>query len=351
MSKSRTGNFFEDFRFGQDIRHATPRTLTDGDRALYTALTGARFALHSSDEFARTLGYPRAPLDDMLVFHAVFGKTVPDISLNAIANLGYATCRFGVPVYPGDTIRATSQVTGLRETSNRKTGVVYVRSTGTNQNGEVVLDYIRWVLVRKRDPEAPSPTVLVPKTEPEVPLAELQVPDGLDLSAYDAGLAGSSQLWDDYQPGERIDHLDAMTIEDAEHQMATRLYQNTARVHFNLHAERSGRFGKRIVYGGHIISLVRAISFNGLENAFRVAAINGGSHTAPSFAGDTIYAWSEVLDRHEIPGRPDVGALRLRSVGTKDRPCHDFPLTGEDGKHAPDVVLDLDYTVLMPRRV
>ncbi|MEM7223536.1 MAG: MaoC family dehydratase [Pseudomonadota bacterium] len=350
MSKSRTGDFFEDFRFGQEIRHATPRTLNEGDQALYIALTGSRFAVNCSDELARSLGYPRAPLDDLLVFHAVFGKTVPDISLNAIANLGYASCRFGVPVYPGDTITATSKVAGLRENSNRKTGVVYVQSTGTNQRGEVVLDYVRWVMVRKRDPESPSPTVLVPKTEPQVPLEDLLIPDGLTLESYDSALAGSDQIWDDYHPGERIDHLDAMTIEDAEHQMATRLYQNTARVHFNLHTERAGRFGKRIVYGGHIISLVRAISFNGLANAIRIAAINGGSHTAPSFGGDTIYAWSEVLERLEIPGRKDIGALRLRTVGTKDQDCAAFPFKGEDGKYDPSVVLDLDYTVLMPRR-
>ena len=90
MSKISPGNFFEDFRFGQVIRHATPRTRGDGDRALYAALYGARFAVQSSDEFARAIGYPSAPIDDLLVFHIVFGKTVPDISLNAVANLGYA---------------------------------------------------------------------------------------------------------------------------------------------------------------------------------------------------------------------------------------------------------------------
>lgn len=93
-TKTNMGNFFEDFRFGQIITHATPRTVTDGDAALYTALYGSRFAVQSSDVFAKALGYPRAPLDDMLTFHIVFGKTTPDISLNAIANLGYASCRF-----------------------------------------------------------------------------------------------------------------------------------------------------------------------------------------------------------------------------------------------------------------
>ena len=87
------------------IRHATPRTVTVGDVALYTGLFGARFAVQSSDEFAMAIGYPRAPVDDLLVFHIVFGKTVPDVSLNAVANLGYAGCYFRGSLYPGDTLR------------------------------------------------------------------------------------------------------------------------------------------------------------------------------------------------------------------------------------------------------
>ena len=125
IAKTNPGNFFEDFRLGQTIRHATPRTVTPGDVALYNGLFGPRFAVQSSDEFARKLGYPRSPLDDLLVFHVVFGKTVPDISLNAVANLGYADCRFLKPVYPGATLNAVSQVIGLKENSNRKTGIVY----------------------------------------------------------------------------------------------------------------------------------------------------------------------------------------------------------------------------------
>src|SRR5712675_1939647 len=158
MSKTSAGNFFEDFRIGQLIKHATPRTITVGDVALYGGLFGPRFAVQSSDAFARAIGYPRAPIDDLLVFHVVFGKTVPDISLNAIANLGYADCRFLVPVYPGDTLSAVSEVIGLRENSNRQSGVVYVRSKGFNQKGAVVLDYVRWVMVRKRDEASAAPS-------------------------------------------------------------------------------------------------------------------------------------------------------------------------------------------------
>jgi 2-methylfumaryl-CoA hydratase len=352
MAKHNPGNFFEDFHLGQVIAHATPRTVTAGDVSLYTALYGSRFAVQSSDLFARAIGYERAPLDDLLVFHIVFGKTVADISLNAVANLGYADGRFLAAVYPGDTLSATSEVIGLKENSNRRTGVVYVRSIGRNDAGTPVLDYVRWVMVRKRDETAPSPP-LPPERVPTLPKTvaadELgKACPALRRDAYDNALAGSAQRFGDYTPGERIDHIDGMTVEEAEHQMATRLYQNTARIHFNQFAEAKGRFGRRLIYGGHVMSLARALSFNGLANAFHIAAINGGRHVAPLFSGNTVFAWSQVLDRLKLPGRDDVGALRLRLVATRNRPCADFPdRSGAD--YDPDVILDLDYWALLPR--
>ena len=347
-NKTNPGNYFEDFSIGQVIRHATPRTVSVGDASLYTALYGARFAVQSSDAFAQGIGYERAPIDDLLVFHIVFGKTVPDISLNAVANLGYAGCRFLVPVYPGDSLSATSEVIGLKENSNGKTGVVYVRSRGTNQHGDVVLDYVRWVMVRKKDPFTPTGHDSVPVLPVALEVDSLgdAVPI-LDMEGFDADLSGAPYKWDDYEIGERIDHVDGMTVEEAEHQMATRLYQNTAKVHFNQFTEGKGRFGRRLIYGGHVISLARALSFNGLQNAFHVAAINGGRHVAPLFAGDTVFAWSEVLDKAELPGREDVGALRIRLYATKDCPCDTFPGEG-DGGYDPAVILDMDLWVLLP---
>jgi 2-methylfumaryl-CoA hydratase len=350
-AKTRPGNYFEDFSPGQTIIHATPRTVDAGEVALYTALYGPRFALTSSDPFAAAMGLPRAPLDSLLVFHIVFGKTVPDISLNAIANLGYARGRFGQPVYTGDTLSSRSEVIGLRQNKDGKSGVVYVHTTGRNQRDELVVEYVRWVMVRKRDPAAPAPATLVPSLPEAVAAEDLDVPLPSGLRHYDTDLSGGPHLWDDYAPGERIDHVDGVTIEEADHMLATRLYQNTAKVHFNQHIEREGRFGRRIVYGGHIISLARALSFNGLANAQCLLAINGGRHTNPSFAGDTIYAWSEVLAQIALPGREDVGALRLRTVATKDRACHDFPYQDAAGAYDPSVVLDFDYTVLMPRHL
>ena len=349
VTKTNPGNFFEDFRLGQQIRHATPRTVTPGDVALYSGLFGPRFAVQSSDVFAQAIGYPRSPLDDLLVFHMVFGKTVPDISLNAVANLGYADCRFLKPVYPGDTLNAVSEVIGLKENSNRKTGIVYVRSRGFNQTGDTVLDYARWVMVRKRDEAAAALAEKVPELPKSVEPAQLGAAcPPIIATAYDNALAGSPHRFGDYKAGEKIDHVDGVTVEEAEHMIATRLYQNTARIHFNEFVESKGRFGHRLIYGGHAISLARALTFNGLGNAFHVAAINGGRHVSPLFAGGTVFAWSEVLAAAELPGRKDVGALRLRTIATKDRSCADFPLKSGDD-YDPAVILDLDYWVLIPR--
>ncbi|MBN9061720.1 MAG: hypothetical protein BGP06_20785 [Rhizobiales bacterium 65-9] len=350
MSKTNAGRFFEDFEIGQVIRHATPRTITTGDASLYLGLYGSRFAVHCSDDFAYRLNHPSAPIDDLLVFNIVFGKSVPDISLNAVANLGYAAGRFLKPVYAGETLSAASEVIGLKENSSGRTGAVYVRTTGLNSSGEAVLSYARWVMVNKRDPSAKPKGELVPDLPARVDPAEIGAACPTFASKrYDAALAGSVHRWGDYAVGETIDHVDGMTVEEAEHQIATRLYQNTARVHFDQTLQAGGRFGRRLIYGGHVISLARALSFNGLGNAFHIAAINGGRHVAPLFAGETVYAWSEIVEKAELPGRLDVGALRIRTVATKNRPCADFPFKDADGKYDPAVILDFDYWALAPR--
>lgn len=349
--KSRAGNFFEDFRVGQRFTHPTPRTITDGDCALYIALTGARNPVHCAAPVARALGYRDRAVDDLLVFNVAFGKTVSDLSLNAVANLGYADLRFLAPCYAGDTLRAESEVIGLRETSNRRAGVLYVRSNAHNQSGELLLTWIRWVIVHKRDFAAPVPETVVP-TLPEVVAPErLAVPPFLAARRLDPLATGAADRWEDYELGERIDHPSGMTVDESDHTLATKLYQNSARVHFDALAMKEPPFGRRLVYGGHVISICRALSYQGLENAFAIAAINAGSHTNPVFAGDTLYAVSEVRDRWALPGRDDVGALRLRLLGVKDLPASKLQSpVGPEGKYHPNVVLDLDYTVLIPRK-
>lgn len=341
--KSTTGRFFEDFEMDQRIDHASPRTITEGDVALYHALTGNRFTLQTSNHFARNVGYHAAPVDDLFVFNAVFGLSVADVSINAVANLGYAGCDFLAQLYVGETIRARSTVIGLRETSDGEKGIVYVRTEGLDHRDVPVLRFTRWVMVPKRDPKAGRTG---DANIPDLPDAvrPITVPRHRLNRHWNDTSAGSVHRWDDYQLGEKIDHIDGVTIEEADHMTATRLFRNAARVHFDGHAMQQTPFGKRLVYGGHVIATARALSHNGLANACIVSAINGGRHAAPVFGGDTIYAWTEVMEKIALEKRDDIGALRLRTRATKNLPCREFPIEG------PNIVLDLDYTVILPRR-
>ena len=332
--KTKAGNFFEDFSLGQELTHATPRTLTEGDASLYTALYGSRFAVNSSDIVAMNLGFEGAPIDDMLVFHIVFSKTVPDVSINATANLGYSNGVFGAAVYPGDTLFVRSQVIGLNESSDGKSGVVYVQTQSRNQHGDMVLDYVRWVLIPKHDLALKTPIAAAPELPTRVDPEHFIIPPELNLEAYETALSGSPYLFNAYEVGEKINHMDVVSIEEAEHRMAARLYQNI--------------LGKYPDNGGHIMSQARSLSFNGLANAFKIVAINGCVHCNSTIAGDTLSAWSEVIEKSPVPDRKDVGAMRIRTIAIKNQSSTEFPNGQEDGEYQENTVLDFDYWVLMP---
>jgi 2-methylfumaryl-CoA hydratase len=346
-TKINFGNFFEDFSIGQKIVHPLPRTISDGDVSLYIAFTGSRFALHSSDTVAKQMGYDKKPIDDMLMFHLTFGKSVQDISLNAIANLGYAEMSFPNSVFVGDTVSMTSTVIGLKENSNGKSGVVYVHSIGVNQNGAVVLDFKRWVMVHKKDKETTTGINEVPTFAKTTPIADvINIPT---IKTVDTDASGGKYFFEDYVAGERLNHPEGITIDNSDHTLATKLYQNNAKVHFNDHMMKSTPMGQRLMYGGIIISMARAISFNGLQNAQWVYSINSGAHANPTYAGDTVYAYTEVVETIEV-NREDIGLLRLRTVAIKNQVSKEIENPKDaEGKYLANVVLDLDYTVVIPK--
>jgi len=198
----------------------------------------------------------------------------------------------------------------------------------------------------------------MPELPAEVPANELAAPPRLILDRWEdvKWATGGAALWEDYQVGQRIEHPGGMTLEESEHAIATRLYQNSARVHFDGRRMAQSRFGKRLVYGGHVMSVAYALAHRGLENVMWMAAWNAGTHAHPTAAGDTLYAWTEVLDKADVTGEPRLGALRLRLVCVKNEDPFEspFPLQVElanGGKgYDPRVVLDLDWWGLVPRR-
>ncbi len=352
MSKISTkinfGNFFEDFEIGQKIVHPLPRTISDGDVSFYIALTGSRFSLNSSDILAQEMGYTKKPLDDLLMFHLTFGKSVQDISLNAIANLGYAEVSFPNPVFVGDTVRLETEIIGLKENSNGKSGVVYVHSIGYNQDENEVLNLKRWVMVHKRNKGEMSGINIVPTFAKTQAIGEeINIPVLKDINT---DVTGGNYFFEDYEAGERLNHAEGITIDDSDHTLATKLYQNNAKVHFDDFMMKSTPMGQRLMYGGHVISIARSISFNGLQNAQWIYSINSGAHANPTYAGDTIYAYTEVVETIDHK-REDLGLLRLRTVALKNQRPETFDTAfDENGKYKKEVVLDLDYTVVIPKK-
>ena len=349
--KNMNGNFFEDFSIGQELIHGVPRTITESDATLYLALTGSRYALYCAQTVAQACGFKATPIDNFLVFHIAFGKTVNDVSLNAVANLGYADVKFHQPSYAGDTFSVKSKVIGLKENSNGKTGVVYVHSRATNQNNQLVLEWKRWVMVKKNDLEQGCSNTIIPELVPQVDYASQTLPDVIDFSQWQSSDSDYQKHYSDIKIGDSLFHRDGMTINSSDHSLATRLYQNNARVHFDQNMMDSTPNGKRLVYGGHIISMCRALAYNGLGNAMWLSAINGGAHCNPSFAEDTIYCQSNILDKTEISGRNDLGLVRIQMLGIKNKPPENMDefYKEEKGrrKYHPDVVLDLDYCALI----
>ncbi len=357
--KPASGYFFDDYALGQKFVHAVPRTITAGDVSMYQALAGSRNPLHCGEPFAQSLGYSSAPIDDLLVFHIAFGKTVADISYNAVANLGYAECRFVQPVFVGDTLRAETEVIGLKANSSGKTGVVYVRSMCFNQRNELVLTWARWVMIHRAVHAADAPNtntdeasgaLSVPAFDGFVAPENLRAAFAHQSNHTVSAATGSELFWDDVALNVPIKHPAGMTIDETDHTLATKLYQNNARVHFDLHHMMGSRFGRRLIYGGQVISICRALAFDGLENALTIAAINAGSHTNPTFAVDTLYAVSTPTMKWPLNNH--VGALRVQLDGYKnmDPNSVEFANISSEQKSA-SLVLSLDLTVLMPRKI
>lgn len=340
MQKGWTGNYFEDFEIGATWACPIPRTIRSGDASAYIALTGDRTPVYCG---------PSGRVHPMVTFHSVFGQTVRQISLNARANLGYADIRWTGAVQLGDTLSTELEIIGLKENSSGTTGVVWVRNTGRNQRGETVLTFDRWVMVKKRGTE-PTPykdAPVVPTLPTEVSANDLWVDP---IVTPNPKASGGRWRFADYETGERVQHFDGMVVNPSDHMALTRLFQNSAKVHFDAH----GMDGRPLVYGGVIISHAYAAAFNGFENRLGIVAINSGAHANPTYAGDTIYAYTDILEKAEVGD--GIGALRLRTVALKnhDPSAEELPLKIDDprkpGKkrHHPNVVLDLDYWELVP---
>jgi 2-methylfumaryl-CoA hydratase len=320
--RKKTGNFLENFRIGQVLRHKVGKTVTEGLVSPFTEFSMTTNPLHKNRRYAQAYGFRDRVLPPGLVMGIVFSQTVEDVSENARANLEYIDMRFGAPVYIGDTIEVVSLVLGVKPSSrDPELGVVHVQTTGRNQHGDVVLTYERKVQVWKDDEQAPvedaslgqAPAVecslWVPPYDPQRNYAEL------------AHLTNPDTYFEDFTVGDTIEHSRGRTM-TSEHIALTAMLDNTSQVHCNQHMidQNPSRYlgGQLIIWGGIPFQLCLGLSCPDVaDNALGDIVYPTGRHTAPLFAGDTVFASTEIAHKRDFAGRPDLGVLETILHGHK----------------------------------
>ncbi|HWS11770.1 MAG TPA: MaoC family dehydratase [Rhodocyclaceae bacterium] len=157
------GRFYEDFEVGDTYQHPLGRTVLETDNVWFTLLTQNTAPIHFDRHYASKTEFRRPLVDSTFTLALVTGQSVTDISQNAFANLGWDEVRLPNPVFDGDTIYSQSEVLEKRESQTRSNvGIVRVKTTGYNQEGEVVITFIRTVMVYKRGQQP-----LIPRLRPQ----------------------------------------------------------------------------------------------------------------------------------------------------------------------------------------
>jgi 2-methylfumaryl-CoA hydratase len=322
-----TGNFLEDFRPGDLYRHKGGKTLTEGLFTTFTEFAMTANPLAKNARYARAYGFEGLVAPPGLVMLVAFSQTVEDVSENARANLEYIDMRFGAPVYVGDTIEVETKVLGVRPSTSRPNlGIVHVQSTARKNVGAkdeaVVLVWQRKVQVYKDDPKA---ELHAGEVEPDAVECDLWLPEYDPAADYKAlaHLSSPDSYFEDLEPGTRIEHSRGRTM-TPEHIHLTAILDNTSQVHCNQHMidlnPEQYVGGQLIIFGGIPFVLCLGLSCPDVaDNALGDLAYKTGKHTAPLFAGDTVFAATEILGKRDLPGRPDLGVLETRLFGFKAR--------------------------------
>ena len=354
-----TGNHLEDFRLGQTFRHKGGKTVTEGIFSTFTEFTMTTNPLAKNARYARAFGFAGLVVPPGLVMLVAFSQTVEDVSENARANLEYLDMRFGAPVYVGDTIEVETKVLGVKpSSSNPKLGVVHVQSTarkGVGEPGEaIVMTWQRKVQVWKRDDTKPLDEGEIP---PDEIACDLWLPPhqpGRDYKSL-AHLSSRDTYFEDLEPGTRIEHWRGRTM-TSEHIHLTAVLDNTSQVHCNQfmidQSPKQYVGGRLIIFGGIPFVLCLGLSCPDVgDNALGDLVYRTGRHTAPLFAGETVFAATEVLAKRDLPGRPDVGVVSTRLLGHKFERADSAPATDDaPAGHKKTQIFELERELVVKRR-
>ncbi len=314
------GRYLDELEPGQVFEHPRGFTFTRSN-----ILDFARTYMQSNPQYlnahyAIAAGFTDLPASPQMIFNVTLSLGVQNDSEKAIANLGYYDVQFLRPVYPGDTLRAYTQVLDRRDRGADKPGIATVRTVSINQTNDVVLQYQRKIMVAWRGDRLPT-TPAAPFTG-EFPIDE---DPQVTLPLVDAhpfpGLTGPNTYFENFQPGDVIVHANGRTITE-EHMALTYSVGNSHPLHFDrvFSGSRSGKMsGEPIVYGGLVFAWLEGLASRDVsENALWEIGFNEGYHTQPAFAGDTIGALSRVLAVEDAPDAPALGIVTMQLVGIKN---------------------------------
>ncbi|MGH7803079.1 MAG: MaoC family dehydratase [Candidatus Binatia bacterium] len=319
--RKKTGNFLEDFRAGTVFRHKRGKTVTEGLFNAFTDFTMTTNPLSKNARYARAYGFRGLVVPPGLVMNVAFSQTVEDVSENARANLEYIDMRFGVPVYVGDTIEVETTILGVKPSSkDPDRGVVHVQSTARNQHGQIVITFQRKVQVWKGDADAKvdEGEIAAPGVACEIVLPTYEATRNYATLAH---LSGDDGYFEDLAAGDVIEHSRGRTI-TTEHIALTAQLDNTSQVHCNqfLIDQNPQKYigGQLIVYGGIPFNVCLGLACPDVgENSLGDVRYATGRHTAPVFAGDTVFASTEIRAKRDFHGRPDLGVVETTLRGHK----------------------------------
>jgi 2-methylfumaryl-CoA hydratase len=323
--KKLTGNFLEDFRPGDLYRHKGGKTVTEGLFATFTEFAMTSNPLAKNERYAKAYGFEGLVCPPGLTMLIAFSQTVEDVSENARANLEYIDMRFGAPLYIGDTIEVETKVLNVRPSSSRPNlGIVHVQSTARKNVGAgdeaVVMTWQRKVQVYKRDdaaelhPGEADPDAI--ECTPRLPAHDA----GVDYASM-AHLTSPDSYFEDFEVGTRIEHSRGRTM-TSEHIHLTAVLDNTSQVHCNQFMidqnPRQYVGGQLIIFGGIPFVLCLGLSSPDIDcNSVGDIRYGTGRHTAPLFAGDTVFAATEIHGKRDLEGRDDLGVLDTKLLGHK----------------------------------
>lgn len=303
--------YFEDLRLGDVFNDAPAVTLTSGHAMFHEATFGDRLRLPLDADLSRAVtGAPRPLANPNLVCNVAIGQTTRP-SGRVLGNLFYRGLVLHRPVFIGDTLRTTTRIVAMRQNRPKPeraaTGMVVMEIHVENQDGATVLHFWRCPMLPCRDPHAATGHAD----------AFDAIPAELDMDAVSAAVPRSWHL-DMFRarlPGEHFADVVAGTTYVVEGRDTVTCAPEVARMTLNVagaHTDAAASaYERRLVYGGHTISIASAQITRALPNLLTLLAWRSCDHTAPVFEEDVLRTEFTITDR--TPLEPEGGLVDLHA--------------------------------------